>query len=123
MNLGILLGQIAVEHGTEDGASHGEHVLQVGGGKGEGCVRTSRISSPTNVSQLQNFRVLTSGRAWGGRYLVRGDPLRLPGGPNDEVDIGHQLVVKHQRVPEGEERLKLNPNPPGSFKHLHSINF
>lgn len=32
-------------------------------------------------------------------YLVCWNPLRPPGGADNEVDISHQLIVKHQRIP------------------------
>lgn len=42
MDLRLLLRQIAVKHGTEDGASHGQHILggrEVGRGGAGRCVR------------------------------------------------------------------------------------
>lgn len=43
----------------------------------------------------------------GGGYLVCWDPLGVSGGADDEVDVSHHLIVKHQGVSfEKEERKK-----------------
>lgn len=45
MDLRILLCQIAVKHGTEDGASHGQHILGGGEGGADRCVRDTQPES------------------------------------------------------------------------------
>lgn len=44
MDLRLLLRQIAVKHGTEDGASHGQHILGEREGEEEGGADASENS-------------------------------------------------------------------------------
>lgn len=48
MDLRLLLRQIAVKHGTEDGASHGQHIL---GGRKGGREQTDASENTCNQNQ------------------------------------------------------------------------
>lgn len=50
---------------------------------------------PPSLIELKKKEVLNSERYI---YLVCRDPLGPPSGADHEVDIGHQLIVKHQGV-------------------------
>lgn len=50
---------------------------------------------PQFLIEIKGKKVLNSKRYI---YLVCRDPLGPPSGADNEVDIGHQLIVKHQGV-------------------------
>lgn len=53
-------------------------------------------------------------------YLVCGKLLRGPQGPDNEVDISHQLIVKHQGVPKNRAGFTSKPQLLYNIKSSHT---
>lgn len=60
------------------------------------------FSNPTDRERSQNTVVKSF-------YLVCWNLLRSPRGANNEVDVGHQLIVKHQGVPKSRAGFMNKP--------------
>lgn len=140
MDLRLLLRQIAVKHGTEDGASHGQHVLR--GEETDASEKPEELvfhkfntradvlprivlgaQISTLVKLVRKLPVFLCFAAIFPRcapYLVCGKLLRGPQGPDNEVDISHQLIVKHQGVPKNRAGFTSKPQLLYNIKSSHT---
>lgn len=79
MDFRLLLRQVAVKHGAEDGASHGEHVL--GGCQKHKILFLAQSNEETGTMlRLETFHVNTGSTEWG-FTLCAGTLCEAPRGP------------------------------------------
>lgn len=83
-DLVLVLGQLSVKHGVEDGAAHGQDILTED--RGQTCKSWGQ-AWPANANRLREV------------HLVSRDSLRPTSRTHHKMDIGHHLIVEHDGIP------------------------